>query len=802
MFNRLKERYVIITMLLILPLLLPFAQQVDAYGIINHENVVDAGKNHFIILKEDGSVWSWGNNTYGQLGAKRTEDSANPLPILKEDGNRLSNIVAVAAGGNHSVALDSSGKVWTWGYNYNGQLGHSPANTKNANPTIVMNLPKIVAIAAGDQHTLAVDERGIVWSWGRNAYGQLGYTTSGISAITPKAIATSNGFSDIVAIEAGAEHSVALKRDGTVFAWGRNTVGQLGNGETTDVNTTPVKVPGLVDIMEIAAGDNHTLALKQDRTTVWAWGSNSSGQLGDGGREMKLQPVQVQGIQNIKAIAAGDNHTIAIKEDGSVWTWGRNTSGSGSYRTTPIQIIGLNNAMAIGGGGETDSFTLAVAADGSVWKWNKTSSDSTTKLPIFQKVSGIDDVMKLDEFPFVQGNQVLFRYIGNSGTGDVKVNGSFNDNIDLPMIKKSGNVWELQIELQPGEFHYGFKVNGVWTVDPLNRDKMIDDFGRTFSVLKVAPYASVGPIIDNKEVTFTYSSFDAINWLELDAKTASVSVAGNFGENYHWIEIPLIKQKNNIWKLTRTLAPGDYYYSFFVRDALTGAVPEKRNDPLNTGLQTDSLTGISRNTFTVSEEVLTKIPVSGITLNKGPLLDLMVGEQEIVAARISPSNATNKNVKWVSSNSTVVSVDAGKLTAHSKGTAVITASAVDGGEMATVTVTVHQQPNAISFPRVGYKEFKAKTGVAPTKIWYVKFGKEPNMESIEGNVYIRDESGADFPVGYRLGSDKRTLEIHPLNNFTYKRGATYYLFIEPTVKAMYTNENIKEPVQMKFQIAL
>ena len=104
--------------------------------------------------------------------------------------------------------------------------------------------------------------------------------------------------------------------------------------------------------MEIAAGDNHTLALKQDRTTIWAWGYNAYGQLGDGGREIKLTPIQVQGIRGVTTIAAGDNHTIAIKEDGTVWTWGRNTSGIGTSRSTPIQIKGLSEATAIGGGGE------------------------------------------------------------------------------------------------------------------------------------------------------------------------------------------------------------------------------------------------------------------------------------------------------------------------------------------------------------------------------------------------------------------------------------------------------------------
>ena len=143
-----------------------------------------------------------------------------------------------------------------------------------------------MAIAAGDYHTLAVGENGEVWAWGRNASGQLGVGTgtSGTEASSTP-VKVSSMLTDVVAVAAGSEHSLALKRDGTIFGWGHNSKGQLGNGETKDVNITPKQVPGLTNIMEIAAGNNHTLALKQDRTTIWAWGSNAYGQLGDGAKK-------------------------------------------------------------------------------------------------------------------------------------------------------------------------------------------------------------------------------------------------------------------------------------------------------------------------------------------------------------------------------------------------------------------------------------------------------------------------------------------------------------------------------------
>ena len=175
-------------------------------------------------------------------------------------------------------------------------------------------------------------------------------------------------------VAAGYNHSLALKSDGTVWAWGRNHHGQLGDGTTTN-RTTPVQIQGLTDIVAIAGGYGHSLALKSDGT-VWAWGGNGSGQLGDGTTTNRPIPVQVKNLTGVIAIAAGSWNSFALKSDGTVWAWGNNTDGrlgDGTtvlYRTTPVQVTNLTSVIAISVGGN-GSHVLALKSDGTVWAWGR-----------------------------------------------------------------------------------------------------------------------------------------------------------------------------------------------------------------------------------------------------------------------------------------------------------------------------------------------------------------------------------------------------------------------------------------------
>lgn len=320
----------------------------------------------------NGNVWAWGQ--YGFLFGLFSND-----PTLISN---LSGVTTLAAGWNHSLALKSDGTVWAWGSNLYGELGNGSTsciptdvaschNSGTNTPAQVMNLSSVTAITAGSDISAALKNDGTVWTWGSNLFGALGdgLTSDSLNnndSYTPVQVLIPSG---MTAISAGSSHMLALKGDGSVWSWGWNSNGQLGNGSTTDSNK-PVQVSGLTGITAVSGGATHSLALKNDGT-VWAWGSNSNGELGNGSQSDSSVPVQVTGLAGVAAIAAGDDFSLALKNDGTVWAWGSNGSGelgngNTSPSSTPVQVSNLGGITAIAAG---FNHSLALKSDSSVWEW-------------------------------------------------------------------------------------------------------------------------------------------------------------------------------------------------------------------------------------------------------------------------------------------------------------------------------------------------------------------------------------------------------------------------------------------------
>ena len=254
-----------------------------------------------------------------------------------------------------------------------GNENESPINLSSLVPSAT-----VAKIAAGGNYSLALMSDGTVWAWGANSYGQLG---NGSTAASVPPVQVLN-LTDVIAIAAGDNHSLAVKSDGTVWAWGLNSNGQLGEGTTTQ-RLTPVKVSNLTGVVSVSAGSAHSLALKSDGT-VWAWGLNTNGRLGDGTTTQRNAPVQVTSLSNVTSVSAGGSHSMALKADKTVWAWGLNTNGqlgdnTVTQRLTPVQTTIISSVAAIDGGA---THSLAVKSDGTVWAWGNNTNgrlgDGTT----------------------------------------------------------------------------------------------------------------------------------------------------------------------------------------------------------------------------------------------------------------------------------------------------------------------------------------------------------------------------------------------------------------------------------------
>ncbi|GGT18047.1 hypothetical protein GCM10014713_08560 [Streptomyces purpureus] len=364
----------------------------------------------------DPWVYSWGPNGAGQLGNGTTTERLNPGPVLNL---ARADVKSIAAGGldantAFAVTLLKNGTVKSWGKNAYGQLGNGTTNDQTV-PASVVGLTGVEAVAAGRHHALALKD-GRVLAWGRNDVGQLGNGNfgTGTPEVTAKSPVDVQSLENVTAIAAGAEYSLALRADGTVWAWGSNVWGTLGNGKSgkdtpaAPNHNTPQQVPGLTGITDIAAGAWHALALTKDHT-VKAWGYNSSGQIGNDAFSSTVPvstPTDVKDFGRAVALAAGGHHTLALLDNGTVKAWGANASEqlgerqdqppAPTFRTTPVLVKGLTSVKELAAGYAT---SLAVLEDGSVVAWGSnsngqlgdgTKTNSRTPVMVLPPGSGIN----------------------------------------------------------------------------------------------------------------------------------------------------------------------------------------------------------------------------------------------------------------------------------------------------------------------------------------------------------------------------------------------------------------------------
>jgi len=331
---------------------------------------IAAGGSHTLIIGSDGRILGWGSNAYGQLGLESGSTYNTPQEVMPE----TTNWAAVSGGMYHSMALTKDGALWAWGNNSYGQLGVVTPGSRSLPVRVVSDDQKWIMVSAGWYHTLAIKADGSLWAWGSNAQGQLGIGNKSITMSgTPVQIP-----GEWMYVAAGQYHSLGIKKDGSLWAWGNNSAGQLGNNNPGITQYAPVMIDSAEsgEWIMVAAGcveedyRSHSLAVKSDGS-LWSWGWNQYGQLGDRSYVNKYIPSRVGNEYDWVAVSAGGRHSMALKKNGSLYAFGYNAYGqlgNGSYATSnePVRVSSEWKWAAASAGND---HSVGLGSDGYIYTW-------------------------------------------------------------------------------------------------------------------------------------------------------------------------------------------------------------------------------------------------------------------------------------------------------------------------------------------------------------------------------------------------------------------------------------------------
>lgn len=342
-----------------------------------------AGASHGLALRSNGTLWGWGTNTNGQVGDATTVTKTAPTQI-----GVLTTWAKIAAGQSHSAAIRTDGTLWLWGINSSNQLGDG-TTTQRTSPGQLGTATNWVSVACGSTHTLAVNSSGELWAWGGNGASQLGDGTTTTSSV-PLRIGTATNWASVAA---ALSSSYALKTDGTLWAWGSNGAGQLGDG-TVVTKTTPTQIGTDTTWTQISAGANNGAGRKSDGS-LWVWGSNGSGQFGNGTTTNATSPTAfAAGATDWAAISCGVNFITAQRNDGSLWTAGESSGGTGVQpRGLALAAASTSTWQQLTG---TNGTFHAVRSDGTLWGFGANSfgqvgNASTTEVRTLTQVGSAVD---------------------------------------------------------------------------------------------------------------------------------------------------------------------------------------------------------------------------------------------------------------------------------------------------------------------------------------------------------------------------------------------------------------------------
>jgi alpha-tubulin suppressor-like RCC1 family protein len=332
-------------------------------------------------LRNDFDVsltYAWGSNSFGQLGDNSTVSRSSPGLVVGD----FSDWCQVSAGNGHSLGVRCNGTAWAWGSNPLGELGDNTITSRSSPGLVVGGFTDWCQVAVGGNHSLGVRCNGTAWAWGNNAQGQLGDNTA-TSRLSPVSVV--GGFTDWCQVSAGNSHSLGVRSNGTAWAWGYNNFGNLGDNTITNRSSPVSVVGGFTDWCQVSGGGNQSLGVRTNGT-IWAWGRNDSGNLGDNTTTSRSSPVSVVGgFTDWCRVSGGGTHSLGLRTNGTLWAWGYNGQGrlgdnTTTSRTSPVSVVGgFTDWCQVSGGG---CHSLGLRTNGTAWAWGSNANgrlgDNTT----------------------------------------------------------------------------------------------------------------------------------------------------------------------------------------------------------------------------------------------------------------------------------------------------------------------------------------------------------------------------------------------------------------------------------------
>ena len=315
-----------------------------------------AGSIHSLGVRANGTLWAWGSNTSGRLGDNTLTNRSSPVLVVGGFTDWIS-----ASAGTHSLGVRANGTLWAWGVNSSGQLGDDSTTSRFSPASVVGGFTDWIQASAGSGHNLGLRANGTIWTWGSNSNGRLGDDTT-INRSSPVSVV--GGFTDWIQASAGSSHSLGLRANGSLWAWGWNYIGRLGDNTLTSRSSPVSVVGGFTDWVQASAGWSHSLGVRANGT-LWAWGSNY-GKLGDNTITSRRSPVSVVGgFTDWISASAGLSHSLGLRANGSLWSWGTNNNGqlgtnNITNRSSPVSVVGGFTNWVQASAGDDNSFGVTI----------------------------------------------------------------------------------------------------------------------------------------------------------------------------------------------------------------------------------------------------------------------------------------------------------------------------------------------------------------------------------------------------------------------------------------------------------